>query len=321
MAFYDVFNGDADGVISLVQLRLHEPKASYLITGVKRDISLLKQVRADYGDEITVLDISMEKNADALTEVLDMGAYVTYIDHHRAGHIPQHKSLTAHIDLDANMCTALIVNDLLEGKYVNWAIAAAYGDNLVAKADSLASERGLSAEDSNFLKQLGTLVNYNGYGSTLSDLHFHPAELVKQLLKYQNPFDLREDAGSVYYQLNRAYEDDFQQLDTISPIKSTSNIGAFVLPNQPWARRVIGVFSNDLANSSPDAAHVVCRDNDDGTYTVSLRAPLNNKQGAGDVCAMFPTGGGRAAAGGVNALPEHQLDEFIHAVERYYAPS
>ena len=63
---FDVFNGDADGIIALVQLRLAEPKESTLITGVKRDISLLKQVDVETADTITVLDISLEKNIDAL---------------------------------------------------------------------------------------------------------------------------------------------------------------------------------------------------------------------------------------------------------------
>ena len=54
MADYDVFNGDADGICSLVQLRLAEPRESTLVTGVKRDINLLTQVpgrrrRQDYG--------------------------------------------------------------------------------------------------------------------------------------------------------------------------------------------------------------------------------------------------------------------------------
>ncbi|MGB5082223.1 MAG: acetyltransferase, partial [Burkholderiales bacterium] len=35
----DVFNGDADGLCSLRQLRLAEPAESQLVTGVKRDIS------------------------------------------------------------------------------------------------------------------------------------------------------------------------------------------------------------------------------------------------------------------------------------------
>ena len=63
---YDVFNGDADGILALVQLRLAEPKESQLITGVKRDISLLKRVDVEQASSVTVLDISMEKNQEAL---------------------------------------------------------------------------------------------------------------------------------------------------------------------------------------------------------------------------------------------------------------
>ena len=53
---FDVFNGDADGICALHQLRLAEPADSELVTGPKRDISLLKRVNAAAGDHITVLD-------------------------------------------------------------------------------------------------------------------------------------------------------------------------------------------------------------------------------------------------------------------------
>ena len=67
MTYYDVFNGDADGILSLVQLRQVEPRDSVLVTGVKRDTDLLKKVPTEQGQkQITVLDISMEKNTDAL---------------------------------------------------------------------------------------------------------------------------------------------------------------------------------------------------------------------------------------------------------------
>ena len=47
MADYDVFNGDADGICALVQLRQIDPRDATLITGVKRDIQLLRQVEPD----------------------------------------------------------------------------------------------------------------------------------------------------------------------------------------------------------------------------------------------------------------------------------
>jgi len=43
MASYDLFNGDADDICALIQLRLAEPKESTLVTGIKRDNKLLKK--------------------------------------------------------------------------------------------------------------------------------------------------------------------------------------------------------------------------------------------------------------------------------------
>ena len=42
MQIYDVFNGDADGICALIQLRLAEPADTTLITGVKRDTALAR---------------------------------------------------------------------------------------------------------------------------------------------------------------------------------------------------------------------------------------------------------------------------------------
>ena len=55
---YDVFNGDADGLCALLQLRLATPCESVLVTGVKRDIKLLDKVDVQRNDEIYVFDIS-----------------------------------------------------------------------------------------------------------------------------------------------------------------------------------------------------------------------------------------------------------------------
>ena len=84
-ADWDVFNGDADGICGLVQLRLAEPRQSHLVTGIKRDIQLLQQVDAKAGDRVTVLDISLDKNRDHLQRILQTGAEVFYVDHHYAG--------------------------------------------------------------------------------------------------------------------------------------------------------------------------------------------------------------------------------------------
>lgn len=316
---YDLFNGDADGIIALLQLRLEQPKETQLITGVKRDINLLGKIEAKADDEITVLDVSMLKNMDALERALSTGAKVFYADHHQAGDIPVNNNLEAHIDLDANCCTALIIDKLLKGKYHDWAITAAYGDNLIAKADELSDKAGYSAQQKEQLKELGTLINYNGYGQKVEDLHFNPASLFEALLKYQSPFDVIEDQESPYYQLQKAYQADMDMALSIAPKYVGGKLKVFELPDSPASRRISGVYGNLLANKTPDSAHAVFTLNPDGSYTVSLRAPLENKQGAGEICGSFPTGGGREAAAGVNALPSDDIDKFIQAVEAYYA--
>ena len=78
---FDIFNGDADGICSLLQLRLQNPVDAERITGVKRDIALLDRVNAGFGDHVTVLDISMANNAAALQRLLSAGAVVDYVDH------------------------------------------------------------------------------------------------------------------------------------------------------------------------------------------------------------------------------------------------
>ena len=109
MKCYDVFNGDADGIISLVQLRLAEPREAELVTGRKRDIKLLSRVDAKGGDQITVLDISMRSNMDDLKRLLDVNASVFYVDHHNAGDIPEHPNLISVIDTSPEMCTACLL--------------------------------------------------------------------------------------------------------------------------------------------------------------------------------------------------------------------
>ncbi len=315
---YDIFNGDADGIIALLQLRLANPRESTLITGVKRDINLMAKINTKAGDKLTVLDISMEKNMVALKLALDSGAEVFYADHHRSGDILEHEYLSAHIDLDANTCTALIIDNLLDGQFHSWAITAAYGDNLITKADGLADIAGLSVEQKTQLKELGTLINYNGYGASVEDLHFSPAVLYQMLLKYASPFDVIADKASPFYQLQAAYQSDMDSALAIKAQYKSEKLGLFELPNEAWARRISGVYGNLLANLLPNSAHAVLTKNADGTYMVSLRAPLNNKQGAGEICSSFDTGGGREAAAGIDALPKTSIAEFIEVVEGKY---
>ncbi|MDX2465593.1 MAG: DHH family phosphoesterase [Porticoccus sp.] len=319
MADFDVFNGDADGICALTQLRLAEPRPATLVTGVKRDINLLKKVAAGSGDRITVLDVSMDKNHDDLLRLLNADAKVFYVDHHFSGDIPQSTQLTAIINEASEVCTSLLVNTYLKGAYAAWAVVGAFGDNLNKSAYGMAKNLNLTEAELTSLQNLGIYINYNGYGSDLEDLHFKPEELYNLVSPYKNPLDFIRDSQQPFEKLETGYHSDMSSAKNIHPEKATEQTAIFILPNQPWARRVSGVFSNDLTNDYQNRAHAVLTEKDNGNYLVSIRAPLSNKTGAADLCRQFPTGGGREAAAGINDLPEDMLSTFIERFETQYS--
>ena len=317
MACYDIFNGDADGICALMQLRKAQPRESFLVTGVKRDINLLAKIDAQPGDQITVLDVSMDKNRAALDQVLEAGAEVFYVDHHFPGEIPQHANLTALINESPEVCTAVLVNGHLKGAHLDWAVTGAFGDNLKETARSLAAPLNLSAQDLSSLEALGTYINYNGYGPSIEDLHFDPKALYLKLYEADSALDFVGSSAD-FQKLSKGYREDMGAAEALQAVESGDSTAVFLLPNEAWARRVSGVFSNDLATDNPGRAHAVVTEKANGNYLVSVRAPMSNKQGAAELCMKFPTGGGRAAAAGINDLPRDSLDAFIATFAETY---
>ena len=309
--YIDVFNGDADGICALHQLRLAEPRPeARLVTGVKRDIRLLQQISGVHNAHITVLDISFDSNRDSLLSLLDAGSTVLYIDHHFSGEIPESVGLTTHIDPSPEICTSLIVDALLDGKFRAWAVAGAFGDNLHQAAHQAAESISLDNDTIAKLKELGELLNYNGYGLAVTDLFFPPQDLYKAILPYDDPVDFYENSD-ILSRLRKGYQDDMGSGLQYEPVRNTSAGRIFELPPETWARRVSGVFSNLKAQEEPDLAHGLLTRNPDGTYRVNIRAPLHKKQGADILCLSFTTGGGRSAAAGINSLPQDQLEFFF----------
>jgi hypothetical protein len=307
---YDVFNGDADGICALHQLRLADPGESTLVTGPKRDISLLKRVSAQAGDRVTVLDIALSKNRGALDALLAAGAQVRYFDHHQPGDIPVHRSFEPHIDTDANVCTSLLVNHYLQGQHLPWAVTAAFGDNLADAARQAAVPLGLAGDRLAQLQSLGECLNYNGYGETLDDLFFDPADLYRQLRPFVDPFAFMAESPA-YRTLKAGYQEDMARAVALDATESRDAGRIFLLPAEKWARRISGVFGNQLAVESPTQAHAVLTAKPEGGYVVSVRAPLVAKSGADELCVQFDSGGGRKAAAGINHLPESELGRFI----------
>lgn len=321
MKYIDVFNGDADGLCALVQLRRAKPVDSMLITGVKRDIQLLKRVDSACANsaQVTVLDVSYEKNAEEVSRLLDSGATVDYFDHHQTGKVLKHKGLTLNVNLSADVCTALIVDAYLEGRYRAWAITGAFGDNLTSIANQLATQFSYAPEEVGEMKSLGHLLNYNAYGDTIADLYYSPTELFETMQNFDEPFSFAKENREIVETLASGYASDFSLAVATKPMFTTSAVEVYVLPNDQWTKRVSGVFGNHLANQAPDKAHAVLRRNANGTYVVSIRAPLLKKQGADVVASQFPTGGGRKAAAGINALSEDDLGAFCRVLDGYYS--
>jgi len=257
-------------------------------------------------------------NRDALLAMLGKGVKVHYFDHHVSKDIPDHPNLAAMIDTSPNICTSLLVNQHLSGKYLVWAVIGAFGDNLHEAACKAAKPLGLNSQQLATLRELGECLNYNSYGESVEDLHFHPAELYRVMHQQENPFTFVDESG-VFAILKQGYTQDMALARAIRPEHETPNGTAYILPAKPWSRRVSGAFGNVLASTSPDRAHAVLTQRSDGAFVVSVRAPLSTNSGADILCSRFATGGGRKRAAGINRLPENELPQFMQAFDEVFS--
>ncbi|GHA99625.1 acetyltransferase [Algimonas arctica] len=322
MADFDLFNGDADGIFSLLQLRQIEPRPNAeRITGVKRDIKLFSRIagRAGPGDRVTALDISMAKNTAGLTQVLKDGADVFYVDHHQTGAVPQSDRLTVITDDAKETCTAYLIDQHLRGAKAAWAVCGAYGDNFQTLADAITTSRGLDLPMGR-LRELGELVNYNAYGLTVEDLHIHPAALFDILLGYDDPVEFLDDAHPIFETLQSGHRADWNVAQSAREIDVSEAGQILSLPSGAASNRIGGLFGNALVDEEPDHGFAVLTELEDGTsYRVSIRAPRGRSSGAAvDIATQFG-GGGRAAAAGIDALSEADLARFIDTFRTGFA--
>ena len=316
---FDVFNGDADGICALHQLRLARPRDATLVTGVKRDIALVERVPARPGTRITVLDVSFDANRAAVVAALAAGASVDYFDHH--GHcsnhvVPDAANLRLVWSDAPDICTSLLVDAEVGGRYRAWAIVGAFGDNLVARARTLAAACGYTSAQAARLERIGRLVNYNAYGETLADLHIAPDVLYRALHGYADPFDFVESAPC-FDALAQGYDTDNALADATRPVHSGNGAQVYLLPDACWARRVSGTFANRIADDRPDTSFAVVTATGNDRYVVSVRSADPASRPAHEFCERFG-GGGRRRAAGINALPAADVPHFIDAFARQF---
>ena len=310
------FNGDADGLCALQQLRRAAAPGydadARLVTGVKRDIALLDRVPAVAGETCTVLDVSLDVNRAPLVALLESDVRVRYFDHHFAGEVPRHPNLDAHLDPSPNTCTSLLVDRSQGGRFRLWAIVGAFGDSLTVEASAMATAAGLSPTDTAALEELGVAINYNAYGETLADLHVSPADLAAEMLPFEDPRELLARSAAAR-RLANGYREDLELARRLEPHHTAPGAVLYLLPNAAWARRASGPLANDRAKAHAASAVAIVSPKTTGGFLVSIRVPRDAKISAEVFCRRFPTGGGRRTAAGINDLPEAALDGFAAA--------
>lgn len=313
-ACFDVFNGDADGLCALHQLRLGEPRDSRLITGVKRDNALLARVQAGAGDTVTALDLPLGRNLEALQSLLAAGVRVEYFDHHHAPKLPSHPLLQLTIDTSAQVCTSILVDRHLQGRFRAWAVVGAFGDNLAASAHRLAASLGLEASAVQGLQELGECLNYNAYGDTEADLAIPPSRLYAHMAPYADPFDFLAQE-EVYALIAQGRSEDMAQAMDLPAMLETARLMVVLMPDAAWVRRVVGAYANRLQALHPTRVCAVLAPNSRGTLTVSLRAPAGADLAA-DQLARLHGGDGRRTAAGINDLPPQEMPRLVDNLRR-----
>ena len=316
------FNGDADGLCALQQLRLAEPgtASAELVTGVKRDIALLARVRAGAGDRLTVLDVSLDVNRQGLLALLAAGVAVRYFDHHFAGEIPQQGQLEVHIDPSPNVCTSVLVDRALGGKYQRWSVVGLFGDSLTDEGRALAAVAGLPPDATEQLKELGVALNYNDYGESVADLHVPPVELAAEMLPYADPLEFAA-SSSTFRRVADGYREDMDKARRLEPMRKVAGAIVYLLPDAAWCRRASGTLANDLAKANLGSAVAIVSHKTNGGLLVSIRVPAASPTSAEVFCRQFPTGGGRRTAAGINDLPSAELDRFAALFEAQFRVS
>lgn len=307
----DVCNGDADGLCSILQWRRHEPKASTIVTLLRHEASLWGRVHTRPGDEFLLCDIPLEPNRATLLQLLNGGARVHYLNHHDTEDIPWHPQLQATVDSSHEACTSLIVDRLLGGKYRDWAVVGAYGDQLTRVANRLASGLGFMKDVRTRLRELGELISYNACVPHEKDAYLAPARLYERLSRYPGPLDFLQ-SESLVAELNAVRLEDLNKASALTPYWQDACACVYVLPDAPWAHRVASSLYYRIAAAEPQRAHAFLRPLKDGYFEAKVHAARN---AGADLPKPEHTerASRRPRAWVIEHLPNGEIDHFIRA--------
>jgi len=315
-----VFNGDADGLVGQHILGLELGAPDLRVTGLKRDIRLLRKLPDLESGHVHAIDISLRQNLEALPSLLSRGnVKVTWYDHHDPGDPPSHANLVLHVNQAPDTCTGAIVNAVCGHRYPLWAAMAAFGDGLPATGKALLSAGGADEEAGKAIREAGILLNYNAYGETSADVHYQPADLAVRMAPFASaPEFARESA--LLGPLAARFAEDRERFASLPPLLEEGSARIVLVPDEPWARRYAATWANERILSLPHEALAMVHPRKDGGYSVSIRASRGKpgSASAAELAGEFPTGGGRKLAAGINALPGDQLERFIARFREFF---
>ncbi|WP_375326304.1 hypothetical protein [Candidatus Tisiphia endosymbiont of Nemotelus uliginosus] len=318
--YHCFFNGDADGIAAVVQFIHSGFIIDNFFTGHKRDQTLLRHGETLWNAKILACDIELAKNMDSVKKMLDNKCEMCWFDHHGNGEeklLLEYPNFTSNIDIAANTNTALIVYKLLnKPELLKWAIVGLFGDNIDGAALHYCQCLNLSQEEISILTNIGKLINYNSYGESFNDLIIDPIAILHKAKEFKDPitFFQQTDIGE---RLAQCAREDLKLGLSYCEENSQENY-IILLPNLPWARRVYGTLGNYLVKQYKTKPVAILVDIGADHYLVSVRAPLDQPTGAGDLCRLFPSGGGRAGAGGINKLYKNSLEQFLESFQTHW---
>ncbi|WP_342616798.1 hypothetical protein [Rhodoferax sp. GW822-FHT02A01] len=281
---YDLFNGDADGIYALHQLRMAQACDSQWLTCVKRNIALYQKLPTNVALSVTALDISFARNEVGLRQVLGFGGRLRYFDHHAEEKRFAHPRLECYID-----CTR---------------------DNLPAQAVRLARNSGCSAGNRSARDQLGRLRNYNAYRVTTTELHIHPVDQCRSVHRFEDPQDFFA-RSSEFGHLREGFAEDHQLPNALAPFAQTVLADVYVLPDTGWTRLLSGTLANQLTSTDSSKSFAVLPPCSSDTYVVSIRTSAASRARTDLFCHCYAGGGGRHAAGGIDHTPASDLGRII----------
>lgn len=312
--YHCFFNGDADGICAVLQFLQNGTIIDSFFTGHKRDQALLRHGEMLNNANILACDVELAKNIGSVKKVLNNGCDVTWFDHHGKGEesiFSEAINFSSNIDTSPDTNTSLIVYKFLNNpELLKWVIVGLFGDNIDNTALHYCKNLNLSEEAKSILSEIGRLINYNSYGESLSALIVDPMDILHQAKQFIDPISFYKETD-IGQRLKESSSEDLEL--AMSYVKKDSKDNIIFLPNIPWAKRVYGTLGNLLIQKNKTQPLAILVDIGEDNYLVSVRAPLDQPTGAGNLCRLFDSGGGRAAAGGINKLPRDALDHFISA--------